>query len=78
MSACSERTFTISRGDVRCSYEQGHEKAHTHFDDDGRRIASWVSRGEFQAAKARGEFEPDYCDCEHPVPVCDDCGGEIR
>jgi len=74
MTTCNARTRS---GDHQCTEPKGHEKAHARY-EGGRFVAAWLTPGEFEAAKARGDFDqPDYCRCSEPVPVCDDCGGEI-
>lgn len=77
MSARSpERQCSISAGSIQCTEPAGHEKAHAAY-RDGRLVMSWLTPEEFQAAKDRGEFDRDPCRCDDPIPVCEDCGGEI-
>jgi hypothetical protein len=78
-SQCPERKRTVYHGEVRCQEPEGHEKAHYVNGPDGKLQCAWVTREEFEAARARGEFDrEDYCRCADPIPVCDACGGEIR
>jgi hypothetical protein len=73
---CPERTFGIG-GEFQCTQGLGHDKGHAAYEGDRLRVA-WVTREEFEAARARGEFDvPDICHCADPVPVCDSCGGDL-
>jgi hypothetical protein len=61
-----------------CTEPVGHDGAHSHHDEQGRWISTWVDREQFEAAKARGEFDHHYCRCDEPEPGdCLSCGGEI-